>query len=74
MYTLENPDAREFAVRDPRGFLHRYKDGAIFDEVQREPALFSWLQGIVDDMNFSASGGEMGRFILTGSQGQRNKR
>jgi len=66
--SLENPDAREFATRDPRGFLHRYKDGAIFDEVQRAPDIFSWLQGIVDDMSFSASGGEMGRFILTGSQ------
>ena len=66
--SLENPDAREFAVRDPRGFLHRYKEGAVFDEVQRVPDLFSWLQGVVDEMSFTAPGEEMGRFILTGSQ------
>ena len=67
--SLEDPDAREFAVQDPRGFLHRYKDGAIFDEVQRVPDLFSWLQGVVDEMSFSAPGADnMGRFILTGSR------
>ena len=66
--SLEDPDAREFAVQDPRGFLHRYKDGAIFDEAQRVPDLFSWLQGVVDEMSFSAPGAGMGRFILTGSR------
>jgi len=66
--SLENPDAREFAVQDPRGFLHRYREGAIFDEVQRVPELFSWLQGVVDEMSFSAPGKEMGRFVLTGSR------
>ncbi|MDR3331370.1 MAG: ATP-binding protein [Synergistaceae bacterium] len=60
--SLEDPDNREFAANDPRGFLGRYGEGAIFDEVQRVPELFSWLQGIVDN------DGRMGRFILTGSQ------
>lgn len=60
--SLENPDTRAFADTDPRGFLATYESGAIFDEVQRCPALFSYLQGVVD-----ASPG-MGRFILTGSQ------
>ena len=66
--SLENPDAREFALRDPRGFLHRYRDGAVFDEAQRVPDLFSWIQGVVDEMSFAVPGGEMGRFILTGSR------
>jgi predicted AAA+ superfamily ATPase len=32
--SLENPDQREFAERDPRRFLERFSDGAILDEVQ----------------------------------------
>lgn len=60
--SLEDPDAREFAISDPRGFLARIEDGAILDEVQRCPDLFSYLQGVLD-----ASEGR-GRFVLTGSQ------
>jgi len=60
--TLEDPEEREFAEADPRGFLARFPDGAIFDEVQRCPALFSYLQGVVDKRR------RMGEFILTGSQ------
>jgi predicted AAA+ superfamily ATPase len=59
--TLENPDEREFAEQDPLRFLQRFPDGAILDEVQRCPALLSWLQGMVD------ARGRMGDFILTGS-------
>jgi predicted AAA+ superfamily ATPase len=59
--TLENPDEREFAQSDPRNFLGRFQDGAILDEVQRCPALFSWLQGVVD------ARARMGDFVLTGS-------
>ncbi len=60
--SLETPDARTFARDDPRGFLDRFPDGAILDEVQRVPELLSWLQGLVDE---SAA---MGAFVLTGSQ------
>jgi len=49
-------------MEDPRGFLARYPDGAIFDEAQRFPELFSYLQEFVDE------DGRMGLFILTGSQ------
>lgn len=59
--SLENPDEREFAQHDPKGFLARFTSGAILDEVQRCPALFSWLQGVVD------ARGVMGDFVLTGS-------
>jgi len=59
--SLENPDTRRFAIEDPRGFLKRYESGAIFDEVQRTPELFSYLQEVLD------SSREPGRFILTGS-------
>jgi len=58
---LENPDERNYAIDDPRGFLSNYPDGAILDEVQRAPQLFSYLQQILDD-NI-----QKGQFILTGS-------
>ena len=58
---LENPDVRRFSIDDPRGFLSEYPEGAIIDEAQRNPELFSWLQEIVDTKS------EKGQFILTGS-------
>ena len=59
--SLENPDEREFAQNDPKRFLARFPNGAVLDEVQRCPALLSWLQGVVDQR------GVMGDFVLTGS-------
>ena len=60
--SFEDPDTRDRFVDDPRGFLNRYKQGAIFDEAQRVPELFSYLQGVVDESDVP------GRFIITGSQ------
>lgn len=59
--SLENPDLRNFAINDPRGFLASYPNGAILDEVQRVPQLFSYLQEILDNSK------KKGIFILTGS-------
>ena len=59
--SLENPDELEFANNDPRRFLARFDKGAILDQVQRCPALLSWLQNLVDER------GVMGDFVLTGS-------
>ena len=47
--SLENPDISEFAKTDPRGFLSQYKNGAILDEIQRAPHLFSYLQQVLDE-------------------------
>src|SRR3990170_4154645 len=60
--SLEDPDKMEFASEDPRGFLAQYPDGAVLDEVQRCPSLFSYIQGIVDQDK------RPGLYILTGSQ------
>lgn len=60
--SLEDPAERSFALEDPKGFLARFKKGAVFDEAQRWPDLFSHLQGLVDEDRTP------GRFILTGSQ------
>ncbi|WP_235808163.1 ATP-binding protein [Methanoculleus horonobensis] len=60
---LEDPDTRAFAEEDPRSFLAQYeKTGAVLDEVQRVPELFSYLQGVLDTNR------RPGQFILTGSQ------
>ena len=60
--SLEDPDERALALADPRAFLGRFKNGAIFDEVQRAPDLFSYLQTRVDERPST------GQFVLTGSQ------
>lgn len=59
--SLEEPDTRAFALSDPRGFLARFPEGAILDEIQRAPELLSYIQSIVDERNIK------GEFILTGS-------
>lgn len=59
--SLENPDEKLLAESDARAFLSRFPNGAVLDEVQRVPALFSYLQEILDRAN------EDGLFILTGS-------
>ena len=60
--SLEKPDVREFATKDPNAFLKQYSEYVIIDEAQRVPSLFSYIQTIVDDS------GKMGQFILSGSQ------
>ena len=63
--TLEAPDARAFALGDPRSFLEELAggaEGAIIDEIQRVPELLSHLRDSVD--------GDLapGRWILVGSR------
>lgn len=60
--SLENPVELGHFSDDPLGFLARFPDGAVLDEIQRAPELPSYLQGIVD------ADGRMGLFVLTGSQ------
>ncbi|MFH1428654.1 MAG: ATP-binding protein [Candidatus Margulisiibacteriota bacterium] len=60
--SLEELDERTKAIKDPRGFLSQFPDGAILDEAQRAPDLFSYIQTIVDSENWR------GLFIITGSQ------
>ncbi len=60
--SLETPTNLDFAINDPTSFLKKYQKGAIIDEAQKAPLLFSYLQEIVDKSKI------MGQFILTGSQ------
>jgi predicted AAA+ superfamily ATPase len=58
---FENPSVQHAAEQNPEKFLLQYKSGAIFDEVQRIPVIFRYLQEILDNNN------KRGQFILTGS-------
>lgn len=60
--SLEDLDQREFAEKDPRGFLDTHTEGTIVDEIQRVPSLFSYLQSEVDAKD------RVGQYVLTGSQ------
>lgn len=59
--SLEDPDHRQYATDDPRGFLNDHPKRVIFDEVQRVPQLLSYIQTRVDGDKIKA------QFILTGS-------
>ncbi len=58
---FENPSVQYEAEVDPVLFLTKYKGGAVFDEVQRVPNIFRYLQEILDRNK------KRGQFILTGS-------
>jgi len=60
--TLEDVALLERAKDDPRGFLSSLGEGAIIDEAQRFPELFSYIQVAVDEAN------RPGMFVLSGSQ------
>lgn len=60
--SLELPQERAWATDDPVGFLDRFPDGVILDEVQHCPELFSHLQVRVDAAR------RMGMYVITGSQ------
>lgn len=59
--SFEDPDVRASASEDPRGFLSIHGKGAILDEVQKMPEIFSYIQTIVDTDKKT-------RFVLSGSQ------
>ncbi len=61
-FSLEDLETRQRVVSDPRQFFAHLPDGAVLDEVQRCPEVFSYLQGVVDER------ARMGEFVITGSQ------
>ena len=58
---FENPSVQHEAELNPEAFLKKYKNGAVFDEVQRVPHIFRYLQEMLDKNT------KRGQFILTGS-------
>jgi len=61
--SLEPPDVRLAAVKDPRGFLNLYPPPVIFDEIQYAPELLPYIKEKID-----AHRDRVGQYILTGSQ------
>ncbi len=61
--SLETPDIRESALKDPRGFLDRYAPPLILDEVQYAPELLPYLKERIDENRRGK-----GLYFLTGSQ------
>ena len=61
--SLEAPDIREAATRDPRGFLALHRPPVIIDEVQYAADLLPYIKEQVD-----ANRALKGQFFLTGSQ------
>lgn len=58
---LEDFEQRSLAKADPKTFLDKFPEGAIFDEIQRAPELLSSIQVKVDQVL------KKGMYILTGS-------
>lgn len=61
-FNLERIDYRQMILDDPMGFLQAQGSNVIFDEAQRIPELFSYIQVVSDEQN------EPGQYILSGSQ------
>ena len=59
---LENPEIRNLAMEDPNAFFRQFRTPLIIDEIQRVPALLSFIQGLVDERH------DHGLYLLTGSQ------
>lgn len=69
--TLDDYEARNLAISDPKYFLDQYKYPLIIDEIQYAPNLLSYIKIIVDQKKFaSLKDGTKVRqlFRLTGSQ------
>ena len=61
--SLDAPDTRETAVKDPRGLLAAYPPPVILDEIQNAPALLSYIKERID-----ADRARRGDWVVTGSQ------
>lgn len=61
-FNLERLDHRELIISDLMGFLKAQGSKVIFDEAQRLPELFSYIQVLSDER------GIPGQYILSGSQ------
>lgn len=61
--TLDDPDIRLLANREPKLFMENYPPPVIIDEIQYAPDLFPYLKMSIDKYR-----SKKGQFLLTGSQ------
>ena len=64
-YNFEDIATLSAFQQDPKSFLTKHEEGMIIDEAQRFPDIFSYLQVIVDEQNFT--GEKKRKYIVTGS-------
>lgn len=62
---FENSGIRQLAIEDPVSFVAQFTNGAIFDEAQLVPEIFSALQVLIDEDRFNNRVDR--KFVLTGS-------
>jgi uncharacterized protein len=60
-FNFENITTQKFSLDEPLDFLNINTNGAIYDEIQRVPHLFNYLQEILDNTT------ERGKYVLTGN-------
>lgn len=60
--TFDDPLNVDFFLSDPRGFMDRYNDSVIFDEVQKVPEIFNYIKIAVDNDRSN-----YGKYVLAGS-------
>ena len=66
--TLDNMLDRDFAKRDPAGFLERYGAPVLIDEIQYAPELLPYLKIAIDQARHEHAEKARNMFWLTGSQ------
>lgn len=66
--TLDDVLLCEFARKDPKGFLERFKPPVLIDEIQYAPELFPYIKILVDEKRRTDHAHSAGMYWLTGSQ------
>ena len=66
--SFDDPLERSFAVSDPNGFLDRFEQRVILDEIQYVPELLPYLKIRIDRDRRGSESQANGRWLLTGSQ------
>ncbi|MFH0732788.1 MAG: ATP-binding protein [Candidatus Omnitrophota bacterium] len=60
--SLDELDIRSFAIEDPRGFLERYQQPLVIDEIQNAAQILPYVKAKIDKNR------KPGSYVLTGSQ------
>ena len=68
--TLDDIEIRDYAIRDPKGFIKYYSSPLVIDEIQKAPQLLEYIKIEIDNMKKKfLSNNEPPKFlyILSGS-------
>ena len=47
--TLDDLSVRDYAIKDPKGFLNFYGCPLVIDEIQKAPSLLSYIKIVIDE-------------------------